>query len=945
MKKYLFFYIFIALCFWSFGQVGNCENFNNNIGNWQGSSATAAVSNNIPTANNTQYMRGVDGASAVGSWIFNDVDYGSLQCSTSLCWDYKVFNDGVNNNSPNMFPRIIIYQGAITNQVLSATFVSSIPITENSNWINICATLLTSNNQLPVSNVGTWSISSGNPANWNNLISNATGIAFVTDVAGSSSQNEVIGIDNICLLNSNTTSNVDFHFEHENGVEDTVFSICEDVFLDGSQIVNPNGNFFMDLWTIDSNGVEHWISGNGWTQGQPNFVNITDTFENNSTHPVIFQVGVTYQVKLAINDPICGWVDRIHTFIYTEEEINVGFHFEHENGSEDTIFDICEDVFLDGSETLNTSNYFMDIWTVDSNGVEHWISNNGWTQGQPNLVNVSEVFRNNTTHPVVFQAGVTYRVKLAINDPVCGWQSVIHDFTYVEVGISSLFDIVDYNCHDGVYDVTVTTQDSFPSQWWRVYETSVEGQTGDNVTVGPSSGIQSGTTTTFFNLDPNKFYYVKHGVWTANCPWQETRIPLDRDCCIDNPYIEPYWEFCDSTEVCELETWPIRILDANGDHVTLSDGVQFTWESSNGNTSNSDGVYTVPFEEWKVTLVYPDGCVYISTYKKICCEEEVHIEIDECITAEQAIILVEQLELDKSNLSEEKYTKYSENINSYLQNPNQNKADCDPCDDGTVFLRVVNSDGELITDFISIVWSDGLAEGSPFRVGDVNVTYTVTVVLSANDDHDICTYTDSFIYECETDDCRELNTPINVELVEGVLSWDPVPGAVGYIVESTNFWPLNCRCDNPVSIERIETVETNVTLPAIGHGRCFVVQVRAICRNGVTSRPSEPICIGGDRIDEEIKGITYQGHFEENVTIVPNPTKGFMTFRLDANYNSNVTIEIYNHYGYKTKSLSTQVNKLRTNSISWDGSKLEKGIYFINIITNKRTIFKQIVIN
>ena len=25
--------------------------------------------------------------------------------------------------------------------------------------------------------------------------------------------------------------------------------------------------------------------------------------------------------------------------------------------------------------------------------------------------------------------------------------------------------------------------------------------------------------------------YIKHGVWTNNCPWQETRTPLTPDCC------------------------------------------------------------------------------------------------------------------------------------------------------------------------------------------------------------------------------------------------------------------------------------------------------------------------------------------------------------------------------------------------------------------------------
>jgi len=617
----------------------------------------------------------------------------------------------------------------------------------------------------------------------------------------------------------------------------------------------------------------------------------------------------------------------------------VNFHFEHEDGTEDTVFNICEDVYLDGSLTLNTGSYFMDIWRVNTDNTLSWLSAkgvNGWTNGQPNLVNVTQTFENDVENPVTFQAGVTYEVKLAVSHPSCGWTSLTHRFTYVEASISSLFDIDGYNCHDGVYDVTVTAQDTFPSQWWRVYETSVEGQTDDSVTIGSASSIHGGTTTTFTNLDPDKFYYIKHGVWVDGCiKWQETRTPLDRDCCIDNPQIEPYWEYCSSKNLCDLDTWPIRVVDENGNPITGSDGVQFSWVSSNGGSSISDVVYTVAFEEWTLTLTYPDGCIYIRTYKKICCEEDIHIEIDECPTEGEIATLEQQVQTERSQLSDESYIKYVNAIKSYKERTINAKVACNPCDNGTVVMRVVDANGNLITNFISITWGDGLFPNSNVRIGDVNVTYTVTVVVSVNGGQDRCIYTDTFIYECPCD----LPAPTNVHLHgTSFLHWNAVPGAVGYIVSPSLVWDRTCTCSNPISIRPIET-RNNYTNLLFAEGTCYMVRVAAICADGSISEYSEDICIGGGK---GIKGGDTKKIRE--VSITPNPTKGEMTFNVTTSMDTEVTIAIYDTYGTLVKSFVQQVTSDDTSSISWDGSNLRKGIYFINFKTKEETIYKQIIV-
>ena len=124
---------------------------------------------------------------------------------------------------------------------------------------------------------------------------------------------------------------------------------------------------------------------------------------------------------------------------------SVQFHFEHENGAEDNVFNVCEDIFVNATGTTNSQNsYFMDILELDEFGnivgynllddPSH--SEPGWTFGDPgNHINITEVFaEEHTNNSFSFTPGHTYIVKIAlwIND--CGgWNEVTHEFT-IELG-------------------------------------------------------------------------------------------------------------------------------------------------------------------------------------------------------------------------------------------------------------------------------------------------------------------------------------------------------------------------------------------------------------------------------------------------------------------------------------------------------------------------------
>ncbi len=180
------------------------------------------------------------------------------------------------------------------------------------------------------------------------------------------------------------------------------------------------------------------------------------------------------------------------------------------------------------------------------------------------------------------------------------------------------------------------------------------------------------------------------------------------------------------------------------------------------------------------------------------------------------------------------------------------------------------------------------------------------------------------------------------EYAEGtLLYWSPVPGATGYVVSPSITWNRSCNCRYPISIPPIETRFNYVWLPS--GLSCYSVRVTAVCANGSFSPYSEDICIGGG-IKGHPKVVDSASKQFKEVSVTPNPTKGEMTFNIDTNIDTEVTILVHDTYGTLIKTFVKRVNSDKTNSFSWDGSRLRKGIYFVNFTTKEETIYKQVIV-
>ncbi len=402
--------------------------------------------------------------------------------------------------------------------------------------------------------------------------------------------------------------------------------------------------------------------------------------------------------------------------------------------------------------------------------------------------------------------------------------------------------------------------------------------------------------------------------------------------CQDEPYIEPYWSHPDCPDVvCTATQWPIQVLSADGTPITSAGGVQISWfNPDTGETQNQDWIYTEPHETWIVTITYPapDNCVYTTTYVEHCCEGEIEIEAIDC-PEEQGDKLLQQLYEAKSTYTDEDFRS----MEQFITSMNLGGEGCDPCDEGWVLTHIVDGAGDDIDPGCTVIWSDG--GSGTMRLLQVDVAYSVTVIKDMGDYE--CVYEDDFIYYCDVD-CTTLPAPTNLQVVGTTLTWDPVPGAVEYVVTSPagDVPQIDCGCKVGVSIAPLYTEVNSVDLPSGLWDKCFVWRVQAICRDDSMTEPSEQACFVPVRL-------TTTGF--ETTLISPNPNRGTMNFVVETNEDADVVIEVRDFYGNVLKKFTQRVNAHEMQSLQWDASaRLNSGVYFAVFSNGKETIHKRIVV-
>lgn len=181
----------------------------------------------------------------------------------------------------------------------------------------------------------------------------------------------------------------------------------------------------------------------------------------------------------------------------------------------------------------------------------------------------------------------------------------------------------------------------------------------------------------------------------------------------------------------------------------------------------------------------------------------------------------------------------------------------------------------------------------------------------------------------------ETTTPTNLQVSGNTLTWNPVPGAIAYIVSSPGGGVkiIDCGCDkyNGISIAPV-TVNTNsYNLPSSLKERCFVWQVTAICKSEKKSPISIQAC--------------YNGPKKGTISIYPNPNKGNMTIKIDTDSNANTALNIYKFDGTLIKTIDNL--KPKNGHLDFNlnlQSRLNTGIYFFVFNIGENTISKKVII-
>ncbi len=192
-------------------------------------------------------------------------------------------------------------------------------------------------------------------------------------------------------------------------------------------------------------------------------------------------------------------------------------------------------------------------------------------------------------------------------------------------------------------------------------------------------------------------------------------------------------------------------------------------------------------------------------------------------------------------------------------------------------------------------------------------------------------------YKPKEEKC-EVTAPTNLQVSGTTLTWNPVSGAIAYIISSPpgGVKIIDCGCNkyNGISIAPV-TVNTNsYTLPSSLKESCFVWQVTAICKNEEKSPISKQACYNGPE-----KG------GKDVISIYPNPNKGDMNIKVDTVNDSNVGLNIYKFDGTLIKTINTL--KTKNGHLDFNlnlQSRLPSGMYFFVFNIGDNTMSKKVII-
>lgn len=463
------------------GHTQTCDNFNGpGPGNWLSIDASTLITSQAPNSDGSSYLR-VNQIEPTGPiWLFNhtinSTDFAG--CGT-LCWDYKIFDDGFAFGSTPVNAVITIFDGTIENPTLSATFFIQAPLFEGSRWTNICAPLkrIAANAALPANGQGNW-VMDGNAGNndWNQLLNTFDGVAIRVDVEGAEDE-ATIGIDNFCFQ-----------------------TCCPDPFDAGFTMTTlcNNGSYSVTATASDPSAPTHTWQLMATTQPNQTTGGVQEGATQTGTSTTFnLSISKFYYIIHQVSQADCQGITEVRQVVAKPQANNV-FNLENAAGANKVVFCYGEDVYLDGTASSGETSHYISVERL-SDGSYYPLSNDpsGMIPGTAGIVNLSQAFAAKGLH---FVPGNVYRVKLALQNVAncISWTEQTINFT-VECNQAACPVVPDFNIKStfipGTNSYILSPEPGFNtySAYGAQNEWYILNQTGPNGTFNLLS-LQSGPT-------------------------------------------------------------------------------------------------------------------------------------------------------------------------------------------------------------------------------------------------------------------------------------------------------------------------------------------------------------------------------------------------------------------------------------------------------------------
>jgi len=263
----------------------------------------------------------------------------------------------------------------------------------------------------------------------------------------------------------------------------------------------------------------------------------------------------------------------------------------------------------------------------------------------------------------------------------------------------------------------------------------------------------------------------------------------------------------------------------------------------------------------------------------------------------------------------------------------------------------------------------GTFDGADFNLSGAGPCYLIRHTVT-NECGTACAAQSICHQDCDDHSCN-LKAPINLrfDFWSSTMSWDPVPGAVSYVIVITPNDPACCRVSKgglyaPVEIP-VSGPEHHFDPAADLHMdgiRCYSWKVYAVCADGTHSPMSETFCsntdrpvfgkkanssdengtVGANPATSESKGLI---NGDPMMDIFPNPAKGIVTFSIETAKEDELTIIVRDITGKTVKTFDKVKTTGKQSIVKWNTETLSKGTYTIDATTSDhKVISKKLII-